>query len=162
MCGINGFITKQDSPFDLEDRMSAMNHAISHRGPDDSGVFVRELDDGFALALGQARLSIIDLSPAGHQPMFYTKGIGASNIHFHPTEDYDLSIVFNGEIYNYQAIKTELENLGYVFATHSDTEILLAGYLAWGIDAVKKFNGMWAFCIFDREKNTFFCSRDRF
>lgn len=71
-------------------------------------------------------------------------------------------MVFNGELYNYQALRTELEVLGYAFATHSDTEILLAGYLAWGTDAVKRFNGMWAFCLHDKAKNIFYASRDRF
>ena len=76
MCGINGFITKKQPLYDMKDRIEAMNHALRHRGPDDSGIFIDSIEnEDFSFALGQARLSIIDLSPAGHQPMFYRQDI---------------------------------------------------------------------------------------
>ncbi len=162
MCGINGFITKNNNWFDVWERINAMNRALSHRGPDDSGTYITPLSHGFSLAFGQARLSIIDLSLAWHQPMFYAKWVWASSEKFHMSDAYDTTIVFNGEIYNYEGIKHELEWYGYIFSTHSDTEVILAGYDKWGKDVVNKFNGMWAFCLYDRVKNTFFCSRDRF
>ncbi len=138
-----------------------MNHAIIHRGPDDQGTFISETQ-GFSFAFGQTRLSIIDLSEAGHQPMFYERETGASNENFQKMDRYSLSIVFNGEIYNYLDVRRELEDSGYVFSTNSDTEVILASYLAWGENCVEKFNGMWAFCIYDKVKQIFFCSRDRF
>jgi asparagine synthase (glutamine-hydrolysing) len=152
MCGINGF--------NWEDKnlISSMNKNIKHRGPDDQGTFVSN-----RLSLAQVRLSIIDLTPAGHNPMFYDKKTGAfSERHQkHLMNDAKLGIVFNGEIYNYQDIKSELELKGYAFSTKCDTEVILASYLEWGYDCVKHFNGMWAFCIYDSKKKILFCSRDR-
>ncbi len=162
MCGINGCIIKKSTPYNLLDRINKMNQSLLHRGPDDQGTHISLFWTDFSFAFGQARLSIVDLSPAGHQPMFYSKDTGAFNENFHPNDSHDLSIVFNGEIYNYSELRKELEDLGYIFATHSDTEIILAWYLAWGTDAVKKFNGMWAFCLHDASKDIFYCSRDRF
>jgi asparagine synthase (glutamine-hydrolysing) len=152
MCGINGFNWKDSK------RINEMNKAIKHRGPDDYGFFTST-----NLSLGQVRLSIIDLSHKGHQPMFYSKEKGAcsnklnkNNINYSK-----LSIVYNGEIYNFQDIKKNLTKKGYKFTTKTDTEVILASYLEWGYDCVNHFNGMWAFSIYDKDKNILFCSRDR-
>lgn len=152
MCGINGF------NFSDEKLIKLMNKSINHRGPDDSDIFFNKY-----LSLGQVRLSILDLSDAGRQPLFYDKNLGASNSKFNSKNIIlsNLSIVFNGEIYNYLEIKEELEKLGYKFTTSCDTEVILASYLEWGEKCVDKFNGMWAFVIYDKEKNILFCSRDR-
>ncbi|NJE42902.1 asparagine synthase (glutamine-hydrolyzing) [Thermococcus sp. GR6] len=139
MCGINGF-SWSDVTF-----VKKMNQAIHHRGPDDEGVYVDE-----NVSLGHVRLSIIDLSPKGHQPMKYEKN------------GKEVWIVYNGEIYNFQEIRTELEQRGYTFNSNTDTEIILAAYLEWGTNCVEKFNGMWAFAIYDKTKNILFFSRDRF
>jgi len=140
MCGIAGF-WGAGGRADLE-RMTAR---IAHRGPDADGFFVEESS---AIYLGHRRLSIIDLS-CGAQPM--------------ATADGRLVIVFNGEIYNHVALRRELQQLGCVFQTdHSDTEVLLHAYREWGDSFVNRLNGMWAFAIFDRERNRLFLSRDRF
>jgi len=102
----------------------------------------------FKLAFGHRRLSIIDLSPAGHQPMSYLNG--------------KYWIIYNGEIYNYIELRNELELLNYSFLTHTDTEVILASYTEWGENCLEKFAGMWAFVIYDSEKSTIFLSRDRY
>jgi asparagine synthase (glutamine-hydrolysing) len=135
MCGIAGFNWK-DNP-----AIEAMTEAMRHRGPDDRGTY---LDD--SVSLGHTRLSILDLSPKGHQPMYFQ----------------NLAIIFNGEIYNFQEIRKELESFGYGFTSGCDTEVIIAAYHRWGDRCVEKFNGMWAFCIYDRDKQTLFISRDRF
>jgi asparagine synthase (glutamine-hydrolysing) len=130
MCGIAGIINGGNAQ--LLERMSDI---IAHRGPDDAGLkWFAESSSGLA----QRRLSIIDLSPAGHQPM--------------PNEIGDLWIVFNGEIYNYKEIGEELSSQGVRFRSHSDTEILLAAYQQWGEDCLQKLNGMFAFAIYDTRK----------
>lgn len=116
---------------------------MKHRGPDDEGVFLEE-----NVGLGFVRLSIIDLSPAGHQPMF--------------SHDERYVIVYNGEIYNYIELRNDLKSLGRSFKTNSDTEVLLASYIEWGEDCLHRFNGMWAFVIYDRIKKSVFASRDRY
>jgi asparagine synthase (glutamine-hydrolysing) len=140
MCGINGF------NFINKKILTQMNDSISHRGPDASGEFS---DPKNKISLGQRRLSIIDLSENGAQPMTYEH------------QKKVVTITFNGEIYNFQEIKDELISLGYKFKSTSDTEVILASYLEWGKGCVKKFNGMWAFCIFDPQKKILFLSRDR-
>ena len=152
MCGICGFNWKD------EQLWKEMGRRIKHRGPDDIGFHADSL-----ATIGQLRLSIIDLSPAGHQPMYYSKKRGACSQRFHPDEikSADCAVVFNGEIYNYQEIKPELEKKGYVFSTKSDTEVILAAYQEWGFGCVNKFNGMWALAIYDFRKKILFCSRDR-
>ncbi|MBN2142595.1 asparagine synthase (glutamine-hydrolyzing) [Candidatus Woesearchaeota archaeon] len=152
MCGINGFNWKD------EKLITEMNKRIKHRGPDDNGSLATE-----NLSLGQVRLSILDLSSAGHQPMLYSKMTGAcSRTHKpHLMKKAELAIVFNGEIYNFQEIREELKRKGYCFSTRCDTEVILASYLEWGPDCVKRFNGMWAFALHDRKKDILFCSRDR-
>ena len=122
-----------------------MNRELSHRGPDDEGYWI---DSHFKnIGLAQRRLSIIDLTSAGHQPMFY--------------DNKNLAIVFNGEIYNYLELRDELKSLGYKFKSQSDTEVILAAYKEWGIKCLERFNGMWAFALYDKKNKLIFSSRDR-
>jgi len=136
MCSISGFTWN-----DL-DLIKAMNKILSYRGPDDTGVY---LDD--KISLGHNRLSIIDLSKAGHQPM--------SN------NDKKLWIVYNGEVYNYLEIRRTLEKKGYRFNSNTDTEVILKAYEEYGEQCLKMFNGMFAFAIWDMRNNTLFIARDR-
>lgn len=142
MCGFAGFVdfSHLSNQCDLEH----MVNAIHHRGPDDKGTIIIETDE-CKIGLGHARLSIIDLSVNGHQPMHYK----------------NLNIVFNGEIYNFKELKTELIKLGHQFLSESDTEVILHAYDEWGMDAVKKFIGMFAFCIYDSRANSIIFCRDR-
>ncbi|QFR48895.1 asparagine synthase (glutamine-hydrolyzing) [Sulfurimonas lithotrophica] len=141
MCGISGIINKNNETIDIKN-IKKINDLIKHRGPDDEGFY---LEKNFAF--GHRRLSILDLSSDGHQPMHYQN---------------KYVITYNGEIYNYLEIKEELLAFGYEFNSHTDTEIILASYDKWGEKCVDKFNGMWAFALYDKEKNKIFCSRDRF
>ncbi|MCT7911790.1 asparagine synthase (glutamine-hydrolyzing) [Arcobacter lacus] len=141
MCGISGIINKNLNRVD-KDEIQHMNDLISHRGPDDEGFYFEK-----NFAFGHRRLSILDLSSDGHQPMHYLD---------------KYVITYNGEVYNYLEIKEELLKYGYTFHSHTDTEVILASYDKWGEECVNKFNGMWAFAIYDKEKNIIFCSRDRF
>jgi len=152
MCGIAGF-TRSDIPL-----MRQVLDLIQHRGPDDNGIWATE-----KLTLGQVRLSILDLSEAGFQPLFYHPQYGASSEKYHPEwmEKSPIGIVFNGEIYNFKEIRQELKNKGYQFTTACDTEVLPAAYLEWGTNFVQKLNGMWAFCLFDKSKNQLVLSIDR-
>lgn len=138
MCGINGF--------NFIDRklIKSMNNSLRHRGPDAGGILIKK-----GVSLGHRRLSIIDLSKKASQPMKYSH------------KGNEVVIVFNGEIYNFLEIKKELEKKGYKFKSHSDTEVILASYIEWGQECVKRFNGMWAFCVYDIKKNILFLSRDR-
>lgn len=138
MCGINGF------NFSDESMIQKMNHKISHRGPNGQSYIINE-----NLSLGHARLSIIDLSIAANQPLYYK----------HNQKEF--WIVFNGEIYNYLELKNTLSSLGYKFNTNSDTEVILASFCEWGENCVNHFNGMWALCIHDIINNNIFLSRDR-
>lgn len=135
MCGISGF------NFNNEHLIRQMNIAQLHRGPDGEGFYV----DDF-VSLGHRRLSIIDLSEQANQPMFYKQ----------------FTIVFNGEIYNFKEIKDELILKKHMFTTSSDTEVILHSFEEWGTNCLNHFNGMWAFCIYDRTKQEFFVARDRF
>lgn len=143
MCGILGIY-----PPIQKEVFKATLDTITHRGPDDYGIFENK-----DIMLGHRRLSIIDLSSNGHQPM----GYGTLDDH---TQQYQ--IVFNGEIYNYLELKNELISKGYVFHTQSDTEVILASYDCWGEKCLNRFNGMWAFAIWDSKKHQLFLSRDRF
>ena len=140
MCGIAG-IVKKDGGKVSESEIKTLTDIISHRGPDDEGNYIHN-----NFALGHRRLSILDLSSAGHQPMTYK----------------NLKIIFNGEIYNYVEIRNELQAVNFPFLTGTDTEVIAAAYKYWGENCVKHFNGMWSFVIYDEDKNIFFCSRDRF
>jgi asparagine synthase (glutamine-hydrolysing) len=140
MCGIAGFAGAGDV-----DVLRRMNAAQAHRGPDGTGAWK---DPGAPVFLGHQRLSIVDIAD-GSQPMW--------------TADSELGVVFNGEIYNHVELRTELKALGHAFVTdHSDTEVLLHGYRAWGDALPARLNGMWAFAVYDRARRRLFCSRDRF
>lgn len=135
MCGISGFSWKD------EKLLKVMTDTLSHRGPDQYGYFVDS-----HVSLGHRRLSIIDLSEKGKQPMH--------------TKDNELAIVFNGEIYNFQDLRKELEK-EFSFTSTSDTEVILYAYKKWGVDCFKKFNGMWAMCLYDKKAHKLVLSRDR-
>ena len=137
MCGIAGFVGKVKNKDEV---LKKMCDRIIHRGPDGEGYYTDN-----DVALGHRRLSIIDIEN-GKQPM--------------NSFDNNLVVVFNGEIYNYQELKEELSD--YAFATKSDTEVLLAGYLKWGKDLPKHLRGMFAFAIFDKKKKELFLARDNF
>jgi asparagine synthase (glutamine-hydrolysing) len=140
MCGIAGIIYKDGSlPQDAD--MRKMLNVMIHRGPDAEGIY-----SFGSVLLGHRRLSIIDTSSAGNQPMHYK----------------NFTIVSNGEVYNYIEIKQELQNKGHLFVTRSDTEVILHAYEEWGEDSLNRFTGMWAFAIYDKEKKEVFFSRDRF
>jgi len=148
MCGINGMIGIEDLD-DAAMRMQQMNAALAHRGPDDSGMYC---NDG--IVLGHRRLAIIDLTAAGHQPMYST--------------DKRYVIVYNGELYNFKELRFELQRIAvntnqeaYAFSTQTDTEVILASYQRWGTKCVQHFNGMFAFAIWDTETRTLFIARDR-
>jgi len=141
MCGIAGIVNFNQQPVDEKD-IRLMMTKMKHRGPDDEGVF---LDNN--VGLGFVRLSILDLSPAGHQPMF--------------SHDGRYVIIFNGEVYNYIEIKEELKN-EFLFKTGTDTEVVLAAYQKWGNTCLDRFNGMFAFVIYDTLTKDFFGARDRY
>lgn len=142
MCGICGYLSKR---IITEHELSVMNDTMKERGPDDSGTQLWELPGGRTLGMAQRRLSILDLSELGHQPM--------------STPDGRLSLVYNGEIYNYRELRKELPE--YSFRSNCDTEVILAAYLKWGIRCVERFNGMFAFALYDRESGELFLARDR-
>lgn len=142
MCGISGFISKRRITVE---ELIAMNDTMLHRGPNDSGAEIFAASDGYSVGLAQRRLSIMDLSPLGHQPMHAADG--------------RVSIVYNGEIYNFQELKQELS--GYPFRSRCDTEVILAAYEKWGIKCVERFNGMFAIALFDRETQELYLVRDR-
>jgi len=142
MCGICGIINLDPQPVN-ETLISRMMQMMKHRGPDDEGIFTEG-----NVGLGFVRLSIIDLSPAGHQPKF--------------SSDQRYVIVFNGEIYNYLELRDELQKEGKIFTTETDTEVLLNAYIHWGEECLNHLNGMWAFVIYDRVEKTTFAARDRF
>ena len=142
MCGICGYLSKR---IITEHELSVMNDTMKERGPDDSGTQLWELPGGRTLGMAQRRLSILDLSELGHQPM--------------STPDGRLSLVYNGEIYNYRELREELPE--YSFRSNCDTEVILAAYLKWGIRCVEHFNGMFAFALYDRESGELFLARDR-
>jgi len=142
MCGIAGIVNKTSghAPPSL-DTLKLMIGAIRHRGPDEFGIY-RDTTAGMA----HARLSIIDVA-CGQQPM--------------TNEDHSLWIVFNGEIFNYVELRDELKSKGYVFRTQSDTEVILSAFQEWGTDCLTKFNGQWAFAIWDTRRKKLILSRDR-
>lgn len=143
MCGIAGICGQHQVTSEDKALMRRMNTILAHRGPDDEGVF-----EGDACVLGHRRLAIIDLSTDGHQPF--------------ASDDHKLQLVFNGEIYNYIELRGELENFGWVFKTKTDTEVLLKAYQQWGDACVERFNGMFAFAIYDSIRRSLFLARDRF
>ncbi len=141
MCGIAGIVTRQGT-LPEEGLLRRMSQAIAHRGPDGEGVW---MDPGVGFA--HRRLAIIDLHPTGRQPMRDTRQ--------------ELTIIFNGEIYNFRELRAELEACGARFKTNSDTEVILEAYRAWGIDCLKKLRGMFAFALWDAPRKTLLLARDR-
>jgi len=144
MCGIAGFFTRDRAGDPTTDQriVRAMTDSISHRGPDDHGFFVAP-----GIALGHRRLSIIDVSSHGHQPMF--------------NETNKLAIIYNGEIYNHGDLRPALEASGHVYRSHCDTETIVHSYEQHGSDCVRQFRGMFSFAIYDASTATLFCARDR-
>jgi asparagine synthase (glutamine-hydrolysing) len=176
MCGIGGIINRQPGSKNFSKQLAEMSRVLQHRGPDGEGFFAASStsNNSYYLSLQPAassglpwlpkallpedlsaaklmflhrRLSIIDLSAGGHQPMC--------------NADTTVWLTFNGELYNYIELKKELQQKGHTFFTQSDSEVLIAAYLEWGTDCPSHFNGMWAFCIYDSRNNTCFASRDR-
>jgi len=147
MCGITGKIYFKNSNTNVtEESVDQMNTAIAHRGPDDSGIYISENEK---VGLGQQRLSIIDLSSLGHQPMHYE----------HSGKKY--TITFNGEIYNFQEERANLKKVGYQFKSKTDTEVVMALYDKYGMDFLEHLRGMFAFALYDHSKNKLICARDR-
>ncbi len=147
MCGISGFLdaSQRLGSHELQGIAEDMTNTLRLRGPDDVGIWT---DEATGIALGHRRLSILDLSPEGHQPMRSACG--------------RYVITFNGEVYNFRALRQEMERLGHHFRGHSDTEVMLACISQWGImDATKKFNGMFAFALWDRRERLLHLGRDR-
>ncbi len=143
MCRIVGFWDQKFSGgYDLGATLDSMRDSLAHGGPDDAGSY---LEENIRFGIANRRLSILDLSSAGHQPM----------------EDEDFVVTYNGEIYNYEEIRTKLIQLGYKFSSHSDTEVILKAWKKWGKDALKLFRGMWAFAIWDKKKKILTLCRDR-
>jgi len=142
MCGIAGILNFDRSPVE-EDELHTMTDAIAHRGPDGEGFYI----DKF-LGLGHRRLAILDLEDTGKQPMSYA--------------DERYWIVYNGEVYNFVELRHQLETRGYQFHSTGDTEVVVAAYDCWGSECLLRFNGMWAFAIWDSRERVLFLSRDRF
>lgn len=142
MCGICGFISQKTITLE---QLKQMNDTMYHRGPDDHGEEIYPASEGYNVGLAQRRLSILDLSELGHQPMH--------------SKDKRVSVVYNGEIYNFNEIKEELRD--YSFCSSCDTEVIIAAYLKWGISCVDKFNGMFAIALYDREEQALYLVRDR-
>ena len=137
MCGIAGYFRPGGLDASRADgTLAAMTDVIQHRGPDDSGTW---MDGSAGIALGHRRLAILDLSPTGHQPMRSPSG--------------RYVVAFNGEIYNFRQLQGELVGLGHRFRGHSDTEVMLAAFSQWGVlRAIERFNGMFAFALWDRQE----------
>lgn len=142
MCGIAGYINLNGEPVQAG-ALDRMTKAISHRGPDSEGHWLEH-----NVALGHRRLSIIDLSPAGNQPM-----ISANKRYV---------LTYNGEIYNFRELRRELEALGHSFVSNTDSEVVLNALSSWGVQAIKRFNGMFAFAFWDRQERTLLLARDRY
>lgn len=142
MCGICGFISRKNITLE---QLIKMNDTMYHRGPNDGGAEIYPMQDGYQLGMAQRRLAILDLSPLGHQPM-------------HSCNE-RVTIVYNGEIYNFRELKEELSD--YPFQSTCDTEVILAAYLKWGISCIEKLHGMFAIALFDRETQDVYLVRDR-
>ncbi len=143
MCGITGFISKLNFKR-LQASLPESLLTLSHRGPNDSGLF---FDEKHGLGLGHRRLSVIDLSEAGRQPM--------------ASDDGRVQIVYNGEVYNFKEIRKTLKGLGHFFRTDTDTEVILTAYRQWGMDCLKRFTGMFALALWDETEECLFLARDR-
>ena len=141
MCGFVGYVEKENNNY-----LEPMLKSIKYRGPDDTGTFKYE-KEGSYVYLGHVRLSILDVSSLGHQPII--------------SDCDDIIMVYNGEVYNFHTIQAELKELGYLFKSNSDTEVILYSYKEWGIKCLDKFIGMFAISIYDKQKNKVFLVRDR-
>ncbi len=146
MCGIIGSWHKQ-CPENYQNELNKSLELLFHRGPDDKDLFIEKVGKS-SVAFGHRRLSIIDLTSGGHQPMH--------------SSDKRYSIIFNGMIYNYKELRKNLEKLGFKFYSNSDTEVLLQSWVAWKEDCLKKLTGMFSFAIYDRKQKKLFCVRDQF
>jgi len=142
MCGICGIISLSNNSIE-DNYIKSMMKIMKHRGPDDEGIMIEG-----GIGLGFVRLSILDLSPLGHQPMSDKTG--------------RFTIVFNGEVFNFIELRDELKKNGYQFISNSDTEVILYSYIEWGEDCLHRFNGMWAFMIYDKLTKRIFGARDRY
>lgn len=142
MCGICGYISKKNI---TTEQLKEMNDTMYHRGPNDSGEEIYPASDGYQIGFAQRRLSILDLSMLGHQPMH--------------SDNKRISVVYNGEIYNFQELRKELAD--YPFRSNCDTEVIIAAYLKWGISCIERFNGMFAIALYDRETQEVYLVRDR-
>jgi len=142
MCGITGILNLNNEPV-APVILRGMTDALAHRGPDGEGFHTEG-----AVGLGHRRLAIIDLSPAGQQPMVTRGG--------------DYALTYNGEIYNFQELRLELESLGHQFRSRTDSEVVLNAYAEWGPDCTERFNGMFAFALWDRPRQSLFLARDRY
>ncbi len=145
MCGICGIVDHRSNNRVEEKTISNMCGSLRHRGPDDEGIYLNK--DSPSVGLGHRRLSIIDLSQAGHQPM--------------TNEDGSIRLIFNGEIYNYRQLRDELKRLGHIFRSDSDTEVMVHLYETYGEDCVNRLRGMFAFAVWDEKKKTLLLGRDR-
>ena len=143
MCRIAGILNPSLPISETTALVKEMCHLLQHGGPDDEGIYSNEKNH---LVLGNRRLALIDLSPGGHMPMSY-----ADNRYW---------ITYNGELYNYPAIKAELSAAGYSFTSSSDTEVILAAFAAWGTNAFRRFNGMFAFALLDTKESVIYLVRD--
>jgi asparagine synthase (glutamine-hydrolysing) len=145
MCGISGFVDfKSRTAYDADQVITQMTDKIAYRGPDDSGIFIDHFSNA-TVALGHRRLSILDLSPLGHQPYQFD----------------DLTLVYNGEVYNFKEVREKLIAKGYHFQSNSDTEVIIKAYQAYGIKCIEQFIGMFAFALMDKSKQKIFLVRDR-
>lgn len=142
MCGIAGYFNLNGEPVSIN-TLRKMNDAIKHRGPDGEGFWTNS-----CIGFAHRRLAIIDLSPLGHQPM--------------QTDDGSLVITYNGEVYNFMNLRIELESLGHKFHSRTDTEVILKAFRQWGRECIHKFNGMFAFAVWDTKKKELFIARDRY
>ncbi len=158
MCGIVGAVS-YNGKLD-RNSLRLMTDAIAHRGPDDQGIWCSETN-GVFLGLGHRRLAILDLSARGHQPMGLSLANRNKLLYDADLAHADYVVVFNGEIYGYQAVKKELEALGWGFDSTSDTEVLIKAYVEWGEAALQKLDGMFAFVIHDVRRGRLFGARDR-
>src|SRR5690606_30318645 len=143
MCRIAGIISSKSSSAETYQQVKAMCDTLKHGGPDDEGIYINA---GGSVCLGHRRLSILDLSTAGHQPM--------------SCMDDRIWISFNGEVYNFKTIREELVSAGYRFNTKTDTEVILKAYQAWGTDSFSKLKGMFSFALFDTNTNKVYLVRD--
>src|SRR5437868_4232938 len=147
MCGITGFVEFRRTlgSDEMRHTIARMTDCLAHRGPDDSGIWI---EPASGIALGHRRLSVLDVSPAGHQPMISHSG--------------RFVVTFNGEIYNFLDLRAELEQFGERFRSQSDTEVLLAAFEQWGVAAsIERFLGMFAFAVWDRRDRKLTLARDR-